>query len=113
MGPEGVRDWSRESERGVWFWLNRHSICTPHFNRKNELILFRGRKTISAPKFWSPGVNTASMYPRVPKLFRWLDPASGEELIAMWHGRGYGGFSVAEAVRAKGLGHVLVTQWNG
>ena len=36
-----------ESERGVWFWLNRHSICTPHFNRKNELILFRGRKTVS------------------------------------------------------------------
>ena len=30
------------SERGVWFWLNRYSICTPHFNRKDELILFRG-----------------------------------------------------------------------
>ena len=45
-----------ESERGVWFWLKRHSICTPHFNRKNELILFRGRKTDSAPKFWSPAL---------------------------------------------------------
>ena len=30
-------------------------MCTPHFNRKNELILFRGRKTVSAPEFWSPG----------------------------------------------------------
>ena len=53
MGSEGSR--LAESERGVWFWLNRHSICTPHFNRKNELILFRGRETVSTPKFWSPG----------------------------------------------------------
>ena len=61
----------------------------------------------------SVGVNTASMYPRVPKIFRWADPASEEEIYAMWHGRGYGGFSVAEAVRVPGLSHALVTDWNG
>ena len=54
MGSEGSR--LAESERGVWFWLKRHSICTPCFIRKNELIVFRGRKTVSAPKFWSPGI---------------------------------------------------------
>ena len=64
VAPEGEADWWRllawgariwgqrmgseasrlaESERGVWFfWLKRHSICTPHVNRKNELILFSG-----------------------------------------------------------------------
>ena len=31
----------------------------------------------------------------------------------MWHSRGYGGYSASEAVRVKGLGHVLVTDWNG
>ena len=56
MGSEGSR--LAESERGVWFWLKRYSICTPHFYRKNELILFRGRKTDSAPKFWSPQLGT-------------------------------------------------------
>ena len=44
MGSEGSR--LAESERGVWFWLKVYSICAPHCNRKNELILFRGRKTI-------------------------------------------------------------------
>ena len=53
MGSEGSR--LAESERGVWFWLKIYSICTPLFKRKNELVLFRGRKTVSAPKFWSPG----------------------------------------------------------
>ena len=59
-GSEGSR--LAESERGVWFWfwLKRHSICTPHLHRKNELILPRGRKTDSAPLKtdsapWSPG----------------------------------------------------------
>eukprot|EP00040_Diaphanoeca_grandis_P026011 m.144974 g.144974 ORF g.144974 m.144974 type:complete len:865 (-) comp30404_c0_seq3:55-2649(-) len=61
----------------------------------------------------SVGVNTASMYPRVPKIFRWSDPASNEEIYAMWHGRGYGGYTVNEAVRVPGLSHVLVTDWNG
>jgi hypothetical protein len=61
----------------------------------------------------SVGVNTASMYPRVPKIFRWQDEQSGEEVFAMWHSRGYGGYTVSEAVRVKGLSHVLVTDWNG
>eukprot|EP00756_Hemistasia_phaeocysticola_P056269 Hpha_TRINITY_DN3234_c0_g1::TRINITY_DN3234_c0_g1_i1::g.186050::m.186050 len=59
------------------------------------------------------GVNGASMYPRVPKVFRWHDKVSGEEVIAMWHPRGYGGYSVGEAVTVKGWGHALVTVWNG
>ena len=63
IGSEGSR--LGESERGclvlveqaqylhtLWFWLNRHSVCTPHFERKNELILFcQGRKTVSTPEF--------------------------------------------------------------
>ena len=54
MGSQGSS--LAESERGVWFRLKRHSICTPHFNRKHELILFRGRKPIlQTPNCWSPG----------------------------------------------------------
>ena len=53
------------------------------------------------------------MYPRVPKIFRWQDPGSGDELYALWHGRGYGGYSVSEAVRVQGLSHALVTFWQG
>ena len=32
-GQKMVSEGSRlaESERGVWFWLKRYSICTPHF----------------------------------------------------------------------------------
>ena len=46
----------------------------------------------------SVGVNGASMYPRVPKIFRWVDPVSGQDAVAMWHPRGYGGYSAGEAV---------------
>ena len=52
MGSKGAK--LAESERGVWFWLKIHGTCTPHFKRKYERILFRGRETDSAPKFWSP-----------------------------------------------------------
>ena len=57
MGSEGSR--LAESERGVWCWLNRHSIlCTPRCNKKNELVLFRGRKPcLTNPKYWSPGTD--------------------------------------------------------
>ena len=47
MDYEGSR--LAESERGVWFWLKRHSICTPHFQRKNERNTFRGRETDFLP----------------------------------------------------------------
>ena len=53
LGSNGTK--LAESERGVWFSWKRYGICTPRFNRKYELIIFRGRKTESAPKFWSPG----------------------------------------------------------
>ena len=59
------------------------------------------------------GVNGASMYPRVPKLFRWRDPISAEEVLAMWHPRGYGGYTVGEAVTLAGFEEALVTAWNG
>ena len=39
-----------EPERVVWFQRKRYGIYTPHFNRKNELVLFRGRKPDSAPQ---------------------------------------------------------------
>ena len=47
----------------------------------------------------SVGVNGASMYPRVPKMFNWHDPVSGERVLAMWHPRGYGGYSTGEVVQ--------------
>ena len=61
----------------------------------------------------SVGVNGASMYPRVPKIFRWSDPISNEEVYAMWHPRGYGGTGVGDAAIVPGLKHALVTDWNG
>ena len=47
MGSEGAR--LAESERGVWFWWKRYGICTPRFNRKNELVLFRALILILPP----------------------------------------------------------------
>ena len=60
----------------------------------------------------SVGVNGESMYPRVPRIFRWRDPISSEEVVAMWHARGYGGWGKAEAVVVPGFTHALVTDWN-
>ena len=37
------------------------------------------------------GVNTVSMPPAVPSVFRWQDPLSQTEVVAMWHPHGYGG----------------------
>ena len=37
------------------------------------------------------GVNTVSMPPAVPSVFRWQDPISQTEVVAMWHPHGYGG----------------------
>lgn len=59
------------------------------------------------------GVNGASMYPRVPRVFRWQDPVSGDEALTMWHPRGYGGYSVGEAAVIPGFGEALVTDWIG
>ena len=39
------------------------------------------------------GVNTVSMPPAVPSVFRWQDPVSDTEVLAMWHPHGYGGQS--------------------
>lgn len=59
----------------------------------------------SLPCVNSVGVNGASMYPRVPKIFRWLDPVSTEEVIAMWHPRGYGGYVVSPSPHKKKKKH--------
>ena len=50
-----VRDWP--SQNGVFGSRGKmYGICTPHFNRKYELFLFRGRKTDSAPQILEPRV---------------------------------------------------------
>ena len=36
------------------------------------------------------GVNTVSMPPAVPSVFRWQDHISQTEAVAMWHPHGYG-----------------------
>ena len=61
--------------------------------------------------FVSVGVNTGSMYPVLPRIFRWR-ARTGEELVATWHPRGYGGFSPTDAVELPGFDEVLVTDWN-
>ena len=60
MGSKGTK--LAESERIVWFSWKRYCICTPHFNRKYEPILFRGRKTILPP---NSGAQVCTPYPRV------------------------------------------------
>ena len=56
------------------------------------------------------GVNSASMPPAVPQAFRWVDPESGNDLLAMWHPGGYGGphpDSLANMVVVPGMSHAL------
>lgn len=56
------------------------------------------------------GVNSASMPPAVPQAFRWVDPESGSDLLAMWHPGGYGGpqpDSLANMVVIPGMSHAL------
>ena len=56
------------------------------------------------------GVNSASMPPAVPQAFRWVDPESGSDLLAMWHPGGYGGphpDSLANMVVVPGMSHAL------
>ena len=48
-----VQDWLSQNG-GVWFSWKSYGICTPHSNRKYELILFRGRKTVSTPQILEP-----------------------------------------------------------
>ena len=53
MGSEGSR--LAESEQGVWFWLKRYSICTPHFNQKVQRAQsFPGAGNVSAPQILEP-----------------------------------------------------------
>lgn len=62
----------------------------------------------------SVGVNSASMYPRIPSgnIFRWQDPPTGAEIFATWHPRGYGGIAKYDIAVAPGSTHALLTDWN-
>jgi len=62
---------------------------------------------------FSIGANGASTPPFVPRAFVWRDAASGATLPTMVHPYGYGGLADEDAVRVPGLGHVLVTEWEG
>ena len=55
------------------------------------------------------GVNSASMPPAVPEVFRWLDKASSKDVVAMWHPGGYGGppNSLSNMVVVPGMTHAL------
>ena len=52
MGSNGTK--LAESERGVWFSWKRNGICTPHFIRKNKLILFPGAENRFCPRILEP-----------------------------------------------------------
>ena len=52
MGSEGSR--LAESERGVWFWLKRYSICTPHVNKKVRAQSFLGAENRICPQILEP-----------------------------------------------------------
>ena len=61
----------------------------------------------------SVGVNGGSSPPDVPRLFRWLDPGSGEDIIAMWHPLGYGCNEntcddLDEAVYFEGMDSIMI-----
>jgi hypothetical protein len=47
------------------------------------------------------GVNGGSTPPIVPKIFKWLDLASGTSVVAMWHPYGYGGFDINSVVSVR------------
>ena len=62
----------------------------------------------------SVGVNSASMYPRIPSgnIFRWRDLHTDTEVYATWHPMGYGGIAKYDIAVAPGSTHALLTDWN-
>ncbi len=47
------------------------------------------------------GVNGGSTPPKVPKIFKWVEPSTGDSVIAMWHPYGYGGFDINSVVSVR------------
>jgi hypothetical protein len=68
----------------------------------------------------SGGVNAFSAPPGVPKdtPFWWRDPASGQQILVMWHPGGYGGLHkkvyIADkhsCIHHKGFDELLCVSW--
>ena len=76
MGSKGTR--LAESERGVWFWLRRHGICTPHLNRKYELTLFLGAENRFCPQTLEPRT-----WPAMMSRYAMLEPTRKSSCTAM------------------------------
>ena len=83
-----------------------HSICTPHVNRKYELILFRGRKTDSAPKFWRPGVQAAVTEAAAMCGFNAIPPGAPTTSSFI-----HGFFSIAQLGQFAREGVALLARW--
>ena len=66
-----------EPERGVWFSWKMHGICTPHSNRKYELIVFRGGKR-SCPQFLEPRSEQFRRLSTKTRIERWVRTAPGQ-----------------------------------
>ena len=49
------------------------------------------------------GVNGVSQPPNVPNIYRWRDPASGEEILNLNHRNGYGGWSSLDVAQLISL----------
>ena len=64
-------------------------------------------------KAFSVGANDGSSAPAVPRAFVWRDPASKEDILALWHSHGYGGYGTSDAVVVPGLDTALVFYWRG
>ena len=57
-------------------------------------------------RFLHIGVNSASAVPDVSPAFRWREPGSGDELVVVYHGGGYGGIAtVGDAEAGLALAH--------
>ena len=61
----------------------------------------------------SVGVNGGSAPPMVPRIFRWLDSESGQDLIAMWNPGSYGGIAPMNLVTIPGCPDGFFPAWKG
>lgn len=61
------------------------------------------------------GVNGASAPPNVPKAFVWQhhNPQRVAQVLAMWHGGGYGGINISDCVIVQGLQDILCVDVRG
>ncbi len=64
-------------------------------------------------KAFTIGANDAVTAPAVPKIFNWIEPNSGENMIGMVHPGGYGGIKRKDAVMIDGYNEVMVALVHG